>query len=226
MLATFTYDSQGVPVSVQVGSDPASSPRYYYVYNGHGDVVALVNGSGTVAASYSYDAFGNLLASSGSFANGWVNPYRYDGRDRVRYDAETGLYWMSVRAYDPTTGRFISRDPLGRSPLVFVGQPYVYGANNPLKYVDPSGQRICLGDDVYGCIPAGWISTANDGPTTLSPVTEEEWYRTRNHSIVYVTNTYSVDDYGHGRKMYTLIGTSEGPDLRRRVCQTSLERRN
>lgn len=39
-LATFTYDSSGVPASVQVGSDPNASPRYYYVYNGHGDVAA------------------------------------------------------------------------------------------------------------------------------------------------------------------------------------------
>lgn len=46
LLATFTYDSEGVPVSVQVGADPATAPRYYYVYNGHGDVVALVDSAG------------------------------------------------------------------------------------------------------------------------------------------------------------------------------------
>ena len=39
--------------------------------------------------------------------------------DRVRYDSETSLYWMCVRAYDPTLGRFLSRDPLNRAPLVF-----------------------------------------------------------------------------------------------------------
>ncbi len=80
VLATFTYDSMGVPVSVQVGSDPNASPRYYYVYNGHGDVVALVD------ASYSYDAFGQLTSFSENFGSGvtWTNPYRYDGRDGVR----------------------------------------------------------------------------------------------------------------------------------------------
>ena len=115
-LATFTYDSSGVPVSVQVGSDPNSSPRYYYVYNGHGDVVALVDASGNIAASYAYDAFGQLTAFSENFGGTttWTNPYRYDGKDGVRYDGETGLYWMSVRAYDPALGRFLSRDPLGR----------------------------------------------------------------------------------------------------------------
>lgn len=47
---------------------------------------------------------------------------------------------MSVRAFDPSLGRFLSRDPLGRAPLFFADQPYVYGGNNPLINVDPSGQ--------------------------------------------------------------------------------------
>ncbi len=91
VLATFTYDSHGAPVSVQVGSAPNTSPRYYYVYNGHGDVVALVDAQGNVAASYAYDAFGQLTSASENFGSGttWTNPYRYDGRDGVRYDGET-----------------------------------------------------------------------------------------------------------------------------------------
>src|SRR5262249_16854354 len=73
--------------------------------------------------------------------------YRYDGRDRVRYDAETGLYWMSVRAYDPTLGRFISHDPLGRLAAAELdSEPYVYGGNNPLTHVDPSGMREIFSD--------------------------------------------------------------------------------
>jgi RHS repeat-associated protein len=75
------------------------------------------------------------------------NPYRYDGRDGARYDAETGLYWLSVRAYDPTLGRFLSHDPLGRAPLFFADQPYAYAGNNPLLNVDPSGQRMATSDD-------------------------------------------------------------------------------
>jgi RHS repeat-associated protein len=142
MLARFSYDSQGVPTSVQVGSDPATAPRYYYVYNGHGDVVALTDASGTSVATYGYDAWGVVTVDTAHFANGWRNPYLYDGRDGARYDAETGLYWLSVRAYDPTLGRFLSHDPLNRAPLLgWMGQPYVYTANNPLVNVDPSGQR-------------------------------------------------------------------------------------
>lgn len=171
VLATFTYDSGGVPVSVQVGSDPNSSPRYYYVYNGHGDVVALVDTSGGSVASYAYDAFGKLTAASENFGSGatWTNPYRYDGRDGVRYDGETGLYWMTVRAYDPELGRFLSRDPLNRSPLFSSDQPYVYGGNNPLINVDPSGQRLV---DV-GAVSTGY-SVAQTPRRTLRII---PWWR-------------------------------------------------
>ncbi len=61
-LAAFSYDTQGVPASVQVGADPATAPHYFYVYNAHGDVVALVDASGNTVATYSYDVFGGVTA--------------------------------------------------------------------------------------------------------------------------------------------------------------------
>lgn len=106
----------------------------------------LVDASGNPVASYAYDTWGNLTSASESFANGWSNPYRYDGRDGVRYDAVDGLYWMRVRAYNPTIGRFISHDPLGRAPLFFADQPYAYVGANPVSNVDPSGQRYTTGN--------------------------------------------------------------------------------
>ncbi|HEX2347692.1 MAG TPA: RHS repeat-associated core domain-containing protein, partial [Ktedonobacterales bacterium] len=140
------YDERGAPVSVQVGSS-STSPRYYYVYDARGDVVNLTDASGAVVATYAYDAWGNLTTSSENIpgANGWVNPFRFDGRDGVRYDDSDGLYWMCVRAYDPTIGRFLSRDPLSRAPLFFADNPYVYAGNNPLSNVDPSGQYRASG---------------------------------------------------------------------------------
>ncbi|MGH2486056.1 MAG: RHS repeat-associated core domain-containing protein, partial [Ktedonobacterales bacterium] len=143
VLASFSYDSQGVPTSVRVGSDPTTAPVYYYVYNGHGDTMALTDATGAVVASYTYDAWGVVTSDTEAFSNGWHNPYLYDGRDGARYDGETGLYWLAVRAYDPTLGRFLSRDPLGRAPLFgWADQPYVYAGNNPLVNVDPSWQRF------------------------------------------------------------------------------------
>jgi hypothetical protein len=59
-------------VSVQVGSDLTSAPRYYYSYNGHGEVVALTDAGGTTVATYSYGTFGTPTILE-SFSNGW--PY-------------------------------------------------------------------------------------------------------------------------------------------------------
>jgi RHS repeat-associated protein len=56
-----------------------------------------------------------------------------------------GLYWLTTRAYDPTLGRFLARDPLGRVPLFFADNPYVYAGTNPLSNVDPSGQYRAAG---------------------------------------------------------------------------------
>ncbi len=50
LLATFTYNVNGLPSSVQVGSDLTTTPRYYYSYNGRGDVVALIDANGTTVA--------------------------------------------------------------------------------------------------------------------------------------------------------------------------------
>jgi RHS repeat-associated protein len=48
-------------------------------------------------------------------------------------DGGSGLYYYNARSYDTELGRFISPDPL------VIGAHYAYAANNPLRYVDPSG---------------------------------------------------------------------------------------
>jgi hypothetical protein len=53
---------------------------------------------------------------------------------------------MTVRAYDPALGRFISHDPLGRlAALGLDTQPYVYAGNNPVNWTDPSGMLFISG---------------------------------------------------------------------------------
>ena len=56
------------------------------------------------------------------------------------YDVSTGLYYLNARYYDPNNGRFVTQDTYrgeinNPSTLNF----YTYCANNPIKYVDPSG---------------------------------------------------------------------------------------
>ncbi|HEX5572881.1 MAG TPA: RHS repeat-associated core domain-containing protein, partial [Ktedonobacterales bacterium] len=62
------------------------------------------------------------------------------GYDSQRLDAASGLYDLRARSYDPTTGRFLSRDPATSTttdPLQL--DRYVYAAGNPIMQRDPSG---------------------------------------------------------------------------------------
>ena len=92
---TFAYDASGTPLSLI-----HNRTAYYYATNLQGDVVALLNTSGTAVVTYTYDAWGKLLETGGSMENtlGVHNPLRYRG---YVYDTETGLYYLQSRYYDP-----------------------------------------------------------------------------------------------------------------------------
>ena len=79
----FIYDESGKPFAMidQLSAQPKT---YYYVLNLQGDVVKLIDQDGAVAAAYAYDAWGNILSSSGSMAE--TNPLRYRG---YYYDSDT-----------------------------------------------------------------------------------------------------------------------------------------
>ena len=94
---------------------------------------------------YWYDAWGNhkvvsangtTITSSAHIGN--VNPFRYRG---YYYDAETGLYFLQTRYYDPEVGRFLNRDSVSyAAPEKIDGlNLYAYCLNNPVEYIDCSG---------------------------------------------------------------------------------------
>ena len=104
-----------------------------YMYNGHADVVALLDNSGNIVGTYYYDAFGNIVEQTGD-AN---NSITYAG---YQYDKETGLYYLNARMYDPVTARFLQEDTYRGSasdPLSL--NLYTYCSNSPIMYWDPTG---------------------------------------------------------------------------------------
>ena len=105
----------------------------FYIYNGSGDVIQLVNSSGTVIKNYDYDAWG---VERNPDPND-TNPFRYKGNFGYYFEKETGTYLCTFRAYNPKTGRFQTENP-AKDGLNW----YTYGANNPLMFVDPSGLKI------------------------------------------------------------------------------------
>lgn len=93
------------------------------LYDGNGNVCQYLNGSGTVIASYEYDGFGNTLAHSG------IQPWAFPHRFSTKYqDGSYGLYYYGYRYYDPVTGRWPSREPIGEA-----------GSLNLYSFIDNDG---------------------------------------------------------------------------------------
>ena len=112
---------------------------YYYLYNGQGDVVKLIDGDGVSQVEYTYDTWG-ACSVTGSLANtlGAKNPFRYRG---YVYDTETRLYYLESRYYDPETGRFISADVyLSTNQGVLGNNAFLYCGNNPANCKDEEGE--------------------------------------------------------------------------------------
>ena len=108
-----------------------------------GDIVGLLDNTGTEVVKYTYDAWGKPLSTTGSLAStlGTIQPFRYRG---YVYDVETGLYYLRSRYFYSSWQRFITPDCLFKSNL------FCYCNNSPLILSDASGYDYCiLEDPVY-----------------------------------------------------------------------------
>ena len=135
----FVYDDAGRPFALKYSTDGTSFKTYYYVLNLQGDVVKLIHYipgfEYESVATYEYDAWGNIVSSSGRLAE--INPLRYRG---YYYDNETGFYYLQSRYYDPANRRFINADGLISSNWSFSGlNMFAYCENDPVGRSDPSG---------------------------------------------------------------------------------------
>ena len=93
----------------------------------------------TVEATYLYNAWGELLSSSGVNNLHNVNPLRYRGK---YFDQSTGLYYLQSRFYDPMIGRFINWDGLLSTGQGFLGlNMFTFCLNNPVNLEDQDGYR-------------------------------------------------------------------------------------
>jgi RHS repeat-associated protein len=89
--------------------------------------------SGEIVGQYEYDPYGNTIKAEGQAAR--ENKIRFSTKE---YDSSTGLYYYGYRYYDPTTGRWPSRDPIEE-----LGGLNLYGMvnNNPPNLYDHLGLR-------------------------------------------------------------------------------------
>ncbi len=132
-------------LSVTVHQGP-NSRTYFYCYNASGNVAALVSASdGSVAARYDYGTFGELLRATGPMAH--TNPFLFSTKF---CDWETGFYYYGFRYYDPGSGGWLSRDPLGEvAGLNLSG----FVDNDPQNAVDTDGEDKYRPYDYQNRIP-------------------------------------------------------------------------
>lgn len=121
----------GLLLTEEIGT---STTAYHFQYDGNGNVTEITDLSGTSAASYRYDAFGNTLVATGSYAT--TNTYRFSTKPLDAEVTNAPLYYYAYRFYDPVTGRWPSRDPIQER-----GGLNLYGmvGNNPPNSVDYFG---------------------------------------------------------------------------------------
>ena len=104
---------------------------YVPLYDANGNVTKCLDANGSVVASYTYDAFGNLLSQSGDLADTFA--FRFSTK---YYDAESGLTYFGRRFYLPSLRRWLNRDPLEEQGGVNL---YGFCGNNALVNLDKDG---------------------------------------------------------------------------------------
>ncbi len=140
----YRYDAYGNLATIRRIKPDGSEFSLYAFTNMRGDVEELRMSNGALYARYVYDSWGNVLAvlnSSGNPLNdvnnvAVQNPIRYRG---YYYDAESGLYYLQSRYYDPVTGRFVNPDSLIDTSNVLGFNMYAYCGNNPVNREDNGG---------------------------------------------------------------------------------------
>ena len=170
----FWYDAQNRPAIVEF-----NGLKYGYILNLQGDVVGLMDSTGTEVVRYTYDAWGKLLRTTGTMFSslGYFNPFRYRG---YIYDEETGMYYLRSRYYNPEFGRFINADaysvPAQFCETLTNKNLYAYCNNNPIYQVDSSGLFGLFAGMVVGFCVGFFVGGIVSAVSQYINEGEVEWY--------------------------------------------------
>ncbi len=143
----YTY-SPGIDNILSMTVYGATTSVYFCLKDHLGTVHALTDTNGAIVESYRYDAWGRVLGiydgaglpiANQQSAIG--NRFLFQGRE---YSWATGLYFFRARYYDPVTGRWLSKDPIGISGGL---NQFVFCANNPVNLWDHLG--LCEDGESY-----------------------------------------------------------------------------
>jgi RHS repeat-associated protein len=139
----------------------AAGPHFHHA-DSLGSTIAVTDSTGAVEQTYGYDIFGAIRNMTGTGGT----KFTFTGEQ----NDDTGLMYLRARYYDPSVGRFLSRDPFPMQPSdTQTVNRYAYVKNDPTNYVDPSGEQA-VGGLEYLLIPLGAY-----GAAALSPYLQKHF---------------------------------------------------
>ena len=156
-------------------NETLKTTRIYYEKNLQGDVTGLLDARGAEIASYTYDAWGNVITDTEkSFCyEGYEVPfelnhvlyrgYYYDG-NCTDTESDTNLYYLQSRYYDAEVGRFVNADDTNMLEMqlnsMFKDNLYCYCNSNPVNNYDPSGR---IAANIIGAVVGGVLGAVGGG---------------------------------------------------------------
>jgi len=221
---TYIYDGNGRVLSEYLTNRYGSTSLDYNYLYGNNRRLARIDASGNVDYFHTdylgssiliddnwerfYYPFGRELEASGS-----GNDYKFTGKQQ---DSESGLYYYWHRYYDSELGRFISMDPRwDKYPGL---TPYQYCANNPLKFVDRTGEEVEFDDEESANNTAEELNKLHNNKTNITVESKANTsinivktlsnFLSGNYSFSFSTSTSYIlsttkSDFNWGQNKYT-----------------------
>ena len=170
------------PTPVRHDGTTCTEFDFFFKTNIQGDVLAVYNASGTEVMKITYDAWGNFTDTVSTMSyppsteqlQALAIPFRYRG---YVYDQETGFYYLNSRYYDPVMHKFLNADGLISTGQGLLGNNmYAYCNNNPVMYVDPTGEVGWLAIALVVVVAAVVLTSCSSEPTPDVGAAEEYVY--------------------------------------------------
>jgi RHS repeat-associated protein len=135
-----------------------STTNSFTVFDGNGNIAALVNAAdGTSLAGYEYGPFGEVIRATGPMAK--ANPFRFSTE---YYDDESDIIMYPHRPYSPSTGRWLSRDPVGELGFELLSRETARVLSDGAKLYGFCGNDPINAFDMLGLFDIHWKGNITD----------------------------------------------------------------
>ncbi len=192
--------------------------QFYYHPDHLGSSNYITDVSGEVYQHMEYFPFGETFIEERNGTE--CTTYLYNGKE---FDEEVGLYYYGARYYDPYISIFYGVDPLAEKYPNISG--YMYGHNNPLKFIDPDGKDPIYAKNFWGRVrligddgkkgTASYLVRGSVARQVKAATKEGNFYKgdlSESKKVMLIPTGQILSDVQHSANNTTNSGTS--PDTR------------